>query len=60
MSHDKGLLRKQKSEVSKEAAHQQWNPDKTHKNIPMRGTPNQKVKYRTEAEKQKETEGRNY
>ena len=58
MSHDNGLLRKQKSEVSKEAAHQQWNPDKTHKNIPMRGTPNQKVKYRTEAEKQKEIEGR--
>ena len=60
MIHNKGLLRKQKSEISKEAAHQQWNPVKTHKNILMSGTPNQKEKYRTVAEKQKETEGSNY
>ena len=58
MIQNMGLRSKQKSDISKEAARQQWNPRKQY--LFCKETPKQKEKYRTEAEKQKETEGRNY
>ena len=58
MIQNMGLRSKQKSETSKEAARQQWNPRKQY--LGCKETPKQKKKYRNEAEEQKETEGINF